>query len=106
MQPGGGGRDRAFLPGKNRLIIRAVLLVGRPPPGNIGGQRHVAAFGDCRIKHRAMKSKRQGYVTALAFGLNRRVELAEEADFALLAKPYDVPRVELAGGVAERSPPR
>src|SRR5437763_5588905 len=96
MQPGGRGRDRALVSGKNGLVISAVLFVGRPPSGDIGWQRHLAAFSDRRIQHGSLEGKRQGHLTALRFGLNPGVELAKEADPTLVPKPYDVPRVKLA----------
>src|SRR3712207_8796980 len=42
MQPGGRGRDGAFLAGIKRLVVGAVLRVGRALARDVGRQRHLA----------------------------------------------------------------
>jgi hypothetical protein len=58
------------------------------------------------IEHRAVKRKRQRDLAALALALDRRVELAEEADLAFLAEPDHVARCELLAGLGKGAPAR
>ena len=65
------------------LVVVAVALVGRAPRRDIGRQRHVAALRERLIEHRAMEREGERHLAALAFFLDRGVELAEEAHLAL-----------------------
>ena len=76
------------------LVVAAVRVVGGAPRGDIGRQRHVAALGDGLIQHRAVEREGERHLAALALFLHRRVELAEEADPALVAEAHDVARRE------------
>ena len=90
MQARGRRRDRAFVAREQGLVVGAVLLVGLALERDIRRQRHVAALGDGLVQHRPVEGKRQRHLAALALALDRGVELAEEADLALLAEADDV----------------
>ena len=90
MQARGRRRDRALVAREQGLVVGAVLLVGRALAGDIGRQRHVAPLGDGLVEHRPVERERQRHLAALALALDRGVELAEEADLALLAEADDV----------------
>jgi hypothetical protein len=90
MQSGGRRRHRTFLAREHGLIVGPVLLVDGAPTGDIGRQRHVAAFGERLVEHRPMKRKAERHLTALPFGLDRRVELLEEAHPAFASEAHDI----------------
>src|SRR6185369_12529553 len=58
------------------------------------------------VKNRAVKRKGERHLAALPLVLNRRVELAEEADFALVAEPHHVARLKPPSRLRERTPAR
>ena len=88
------------------LIVDAVALVGRPPRRDIGRQRHRAAFIHGLIEHRPVEREGERDLAALAFRLHGRIELAEEADPALLAEAHDVAGREPLCRLDERAPAR
>ncbi len=109
MQAGGRRRHGALLAGEHGLIIGAVACIGRPTRRDVGRQRQLAALRNGLVQHRPVKCERQRHLACLALRLNGGVELAEEAHTALrllLAKPHDVARLELAGGLDQRLPAR
>ncbi|HAM46394.1 MAG TPA: hypothetical protein DCO73_01510 [Alphaproteobacteria bacterium] len=63
MQRRGGGRDRSFLPRKDRLIIGPVLRVDGAFAADIGGQRHLPACRDGGIERAARTVKLQADLT-------------------------------------------
>ena len=90
MQAGGRRRHRALLAREHRLVVGAVRLVGAAAAGDIGRQRHVAALGQRLIEHRAMEREGKRHLAALPLGLDRGVELVEEAHPAFAAEAHDV----------------
>ena len=93
MQPRGRRRDRAFLAREHGLVVGAVLLVDVAAAGDIGRQRHVAAFGQRLVEHRAGEGKGERHLAALValpFLLDRGVELFEKADPPFAAEAHDV----------------
>ena len=106
MQARSRRRDRAFVAREQGLVVGAVLLVGLAPARDIGRQRHVAALGNGLVQHRPVKGERQRDLAALALGFDRSVELAKEADLALVAEADDVARRELLRRPHEGAPAR
>ncbi len=74
--------------------------------GDIGRQRHVAALGDRLVEHRAVKRERQRHLAAVALVLDRGVELAEQADLALVAEAQHVAARKPLRRPHERPPAR
>ena len=98
---GGRRRDRALARGEHGLVVGAVALVGRAARGDVGRQRHVAAFGDRLSSTGAVEREGQRHLAALALVLDGRVELAEEADAALVAEADDVARRSRFAGLTK-----
>src|SRR5437899_8935234 len=90
MQTGGGRCNRAPLSCEEGLIVAAVAVVRRAARRNVVRKRHGAALLDCLIKHRTVKREGERDLSALAFVLDGRVKLAEEADLALFAETDDI----------------
>src|SRR5579872_1901126 len=91
MQAGGWRRDGALFARKHGLVVAAVVVISGPASGDIGRQRHIAAFSKRLIKHRPVKRKAQRDLATLPFGFHRRVELIQEADPAFGSEAYYVP---------------
>ena len=106
MQPCRGGCDRTFLLRKHSLIVDAVALIRTAPGGNIGRQRHLTPLVHRLVEHRPMKGKSERGLAALLLGLNRRIELAEEADLAFLPEPHHVAGNESLCRLDEGAPTR
>ena len=106
MQPRGRRRDRSFVVREHGLIVGVVLRVGRTPRGDVGRQRHVAALLDRLVEHRAVEREGERDLAAVALLLDGGVELAEEADLALLAEPHDVAGREPLCRLHEGAPAR
>ena len=106
VQAGGRRGDRAVRLGEHGLIVGAVALVGRAARRDIGRQRHVAAFVDRLVEHGAVERECQRHLPALAFRFDGRIELAEEADMALVAETDDVARREPLRRLDEGTPAR
>ena len=93
MQARGRRGDGAFLVREHGLVVGAVALVDRAAAADIGRQRHVAAFGQRVVECRAVKREGKGHLAALdalAFGLDRGVELFEEAHPAFGSEAHHV----------------
>src|SRR5580698_7451126 len=98
--------NRALITRKHRLVIGAVTLVGSAAAGNIRRQRHITAFFKRLIKRRAMKRKSERHLAALAFSLDRGVELVEEADPALAAEAHNITGLQPFAWPHESEPAR
>src|SRR5262249_31529676 len=83
------------------LIIGAVALIGFAARCDIGRQRHHAAFTDRLVKDCAVKRKGKRHLAALAFRLDSRIELAQQADSAFGAETYHVAWLETAARLGE-----
>ena len=93
--------------GGGLLLVLVILLVRRHPfHADRRRQRHVAALVDGLIEHRPMKGERQRDLAALALALHRGVELAEEADLALVAETDDVAGARASSPAGRRPPAR
>ena len=106
MQPRGRRRDRSFVMREHGLIVGVVLRIGWTPRRDIGRQRHVAAFLDRLVEHRPVEREGERDFAAVALLLDGGVELAEEADPALLAEPHDVARRETLCRLHKGAPAR
>ena len=106
MEPRRRRRHRAVLARKKRLVVRTILLVCRAPRGDVGRQRHLAAFRDGLVEDRAVEGECQRHLATPAFFGDRRVELSEEADFSFLAEPNGVVGHKLPCGLDEGPPVR
>ncbi len=91
MQSRGRRGDRSLFVREHGLVVGAVGLVdGERRLGDIGRQRHFAAFLQRLVEHRAGKRKGERRLAALPFGLDRGVELTEKADAAFSAEAHDI----------------
>src|SRR6516164_4078505 len=106
MQPRGWRRHRSLRAREHGLIVRAVALIRLAPRGDIGRQRHFATFLHGLIEYRPVERERQPHLPALAFLLYGRIELAEEADLALVAEAHHVARHEPLRRAHEGTPTR
>ena len=106
MQPRSRRGDRPLLPREHCLIVSAVLFVGRAAAGDVGRQRHVAAFGKRLVEDRPVKRKGERDLAALSFRLHRGVELVEEAHPALAAEAHDIADGEALPRLHQRVPAR
>ena len=109
MQPRSRRSDRSLLAREHRLVVAAVLFVGRTAAGDIGWQRHVAAFGKRLVEHRSVKGEGERDLAALPFRLDRGVELVEETHPALAGEAHDIADGEALSGFTsafQREPSR
>ena len=106
MQAGGRRRDGAFFTGEHGLVVGAVALVDGAAAADIGRQRHVAALGQRVVERCAVKRKREGHLAALAFLLDRGVELFEEAHPAFGAEAHHVAGFQPLRRAHQRAPAR
>ena len=81
-----------------------LLLVRRPPRGDVRRQGRAAEVGDGGIQRRPVKGERQRDRAVFAFVLDLCVEVPEQADPALVAEPNDVAPRELPGRLDQRLP--
>src|SRR5436190_1177173 len=73
-----------------RRRVSLISCAAAAPGGDIGRQRHVAAFLYGLVEHGTVEGEGQNGVPALRFLLDGRVELTEEADLTLVAETDDV----------------
>ena len=106
MQARGRRGDRALLAREHGLVVGASRSSARALRGDIGRQRHGAELRDRLIEAGAVERKRQRDLAALALVFDRRIELAEKADPALVAEADDVARRSRLAGLDEGPPAR
>src|SRR5258708_7398849 len=87
-----------------RMIPRAIAPVGRAP--DVGRQRHGAAIIDRLVQNGPMKCKRERDFPVFAFSFDGGIELAEEADLALVPEAHHVAGRQPLGGFYEGAPAR
>ena len=107
MQARGRRRDRAFLAREHGLIVVAVVLVGlaaatRYRAATAWSPRSSIAWSSTG----AVEREGERHLAALAFFLDRGVELAEEADLAFAAEADDVADGKPLAGLDEGAPAR
>ena len=97
MQPRGRSRDRAFVRRKHGLVVGGILLVRRALRGDIGRQRCRAEVGYRLVQRGPVERERQRHLALGALGLDLGIEMAEQADLALIAEADAVATRELLG---------
>ena len=88
-------RHRALIRREHGLVVGGIAIVGRALRGNVGRQRRRPEIGDGLIERRPVKRERQRDLALFALGLDLGVEMAEQADLALIAEANDVAGREL-----------
>src|SRR6185312_14064054 len=106
MQPRRGGSDRALLACEHGLIIGDIAIVSGALARDIGRQRRAADIADGLVEHRAMERERQRYLAVGALMLDLGVEIAEQADPALIAETDAVTLREFLCRLHQRLPAR
>ncbi len=91
---------------KNGLVVGAVALVDGTAAADIRRQRHVAALGERVVERGTVKRKRKCHRAALAFVLDRGVELLKEAHPAFGSEAHHVARFEPLCRPHQRAPAR
>ena len=104
VQSRGGCLDRARRLSEYRLVVSPIALVGRAP--DVGRQRHGAALIDRLVQNGPMKCKRERDFSVFAFSFDGGIELAEEADLALVPEAHHVAGRQPLGGFYEGAPAR
>jgi hypothetical protein len=92
MQSRGGRRHRALIGREHGLVVGHILVVGRPPRGDVGRQWWVAEIGNGLVKRGAVKRKRQRDLAINTLGLDLSVEMTEQAYPAFVAETDSVAR--------------
>ena len=88
MQSRRGCRDRALRLSEHGLVVSPIALVGGAP--DVRWQRHGTALIDRLVQNGSMKCKRERDFPVFAFRFDRGIELAEEADLALVPEAHHV----------------
>ena len=105
-RPAVGAATEPSVVREHGLVVGAVALVDRAAAADIGRQRHVAALGQRVVERRAVKRERKGHLAALAFCLDRGVELFEEAHPAFGSEAHHVAGFEPLRRPHQRAPAR
>src|SRR5690349_12977233 len=95
MQSRRGGCDSALPRGEHGLVVVDVALIGGALSSDIGRQWRAAEIGDGLIQCRAVECEGERDLTFRPFALNLGVEMAEQADPALVAEADTIAFPEL-----------
>src|SRR5690349_4207863 len=90
MQSSRRRRDCPVIGREHRLIISSISLVRSASGGDVRRQRRRAEIGDRLIERWSMKGKRKRNLAIIALAFDLRVEMAEQAYPALVAKSNHV----------------
>ncbi len=104
MQPGSRRRYRTFFAGKQSLVVAPILLVGLAARGDVWRKRHVPQRRDRLLEVGSVQAEGEINRSAFAFGRDSGIELAEQADAALVSELYAVADLQSLGRPRQSAP--